>query len=126
MKSKDVLRIDVILLVEQDQQNMYFLSNNRKYKKIRLSGMEEYEYHVLGDPISDTLSPWVQLSVLENLIEGKKTFALSSKWYGLTPEEEKSITKMIRLVQRALDTGSALSVNLDSIFKLSDWVPILE
>ncbi|HLO32036.1 MAG TPA: hypothetical protein VK249_22995 [Anaerolineales bacterium] len=126
MKSKEFSRTEIILRVEQGQQDMYFLSDDRKYKKIHLSGTEEYGYHVLDDPISDTLSPWVQLSVLENTIEGKKSFAISSGWYGLTPEEEKAITKAIRQVHRALSTGASLSVNLNSIFNLSDWVPTLE
>lgn len=126
MNTNDNSLIDVILQVEQNQNDLYFMKDNRKYRKLYLWGTEEEEYHIGDDPISESLSPWVELSVLRNENGEKTSLDISGKWYGLKPDEESAVKALINQVRLALSNGTSLSVKLNLVFNLSEWIPTLE
>lgn len=126
MKSNDMSQMDIILQVEQAERDMYFLKGDLKYKKLYLWGRDEQEYHIKNDPISETLSPWIELLVINQKPEGKTLLDLSFKWYGLKPADENAVRDMIHQVRLALNAGTGLSVNLNRLLDFSDWIPLLE
>ena len=126
MESNSIQQIDLVIQASQSQQDMYFLSNSRKYKTIRLSGKEEEEYYVLDNPVPETLSPWVELSVLDNRTEEKTSLDISSKSYGLKPSEAEALMQFINRIRKSLKMGSSISMSLNSVLDLSEWVIHLE
>lgn len=126
MKLNDLQTSDLILRIEQDPQNMYFLQNNHKFRKATLNSYEQEEFFVSDDPIPESLSSWIELSIQEDVIQKKKIFDISYKSNGLTADEKAAIENLINQVRLALKTGMSVSLHLSSFLNLSEWAINLE
>ncbi|MEW6085688.1 MAG: hypothetical protein AB1607_13940 [Chloroflexota bacterium] len=121
MKSNKTQSSELILQVEQGRHDMYFIYENRKCKKITLDGYEEEVFYVSDDPNPETLGAWIEFSILDNMVETEGAFEISCKWNGLTRKEEEGVVLLINQTRSALKAGTSLTINLNSIFSLSEW-----
>ena len=113
--------VELRILMDEDQVEVYFSTLNKKSKLLVMSGLEEEVFYVLGNPMPESLNPWINWQVVEKALEGEESVDLSIKWYGLKPEEVKIVEEVKYRFNLAVNSKMNLILELTSLFNPKEW-----
>jgi hypothetical protein len=123
MVTQSILKpIELRIVREVGKEDVFFWQSERRSKLLILSGLEEEEFYVSGNPIPESLSPWVEILILEQNTEGKKSFDMSLKWQGLKSEEVEILNDLKNRFRLSVNGMTNVTMDLTSLFNSNEWV----
>ncbi len=126
MEKGKLQSIELRVTSDKGQQQVHFWQAGEKYSSLHLWSKDEEEYFVLDHPISETLSSWAELNIIDQEVENDKTFNVIPKWYGLKPLELSFLKNLANQIREAIKDETHLSIDLTSVFDPTHWAITFE